>query len=32
MDDILLKILVVVGSGEVMVLLATWYLCDSDDS
>ena len=29
MDDILLKILVVAGSCEVMVLLLTWYLCDT---
>ena len=31
MDDILLKLLVVIGSCEVMVLVLTWYLCDSDD-
>jgi hypothetical protein len=30
-DDLLVKILVVVGSCEVMVLMLTWYLCDSDD-
>jgi len=30
-DDLLLKILVVAGSCEVMVLMLTWYLCDSDD-
>jgi len=30
-DDIIVKILVVVGSCEVLVLLMTWYLCNSDD-
>jgi hypothetical protein len=30
-DDLLLKILVVAGSCEVMVLMLTWYLCDPDD-
>jgi hypothetical protein len=31
-DDIILKIVVLVGSCEVMVLLLTWYICDLDDS
>ena len=31
MDDILLKLLVVISSCEVLVLVLTWYLCDSDD-
>jgi hypothetical protein len=30
--DILVKILVVVGSCEVLVLITTWYLCDTDGS
>jgi len=29
-DDILLKLLIVAGSCEVMVLLLTWYVCDVD--
>jgi len=29
-DDILLKVLMVAGSCEVMVLLLTWYICDVD--
>jgi hypothetical protein len=31
-EDLLAKILVIVGACEVMVLLTTWYLCDFDDS
>jgi len=29
-DDILLRLLMVAGSCVVMVLLLTWYICDSD--
>jgi hypothetical protein len=31
-DDLLLKIIVVAGACEVMVVLLTWYLCDLDES
>jgi hypothetical protein len=31
MDDILVKILVVAGSCEVIVLLLTWYMGEPDD-
>jgi hypothetical protein len=30
-DDLLVRIAVVVGSCEVLVLLLTWYLCDLDE-
>jgi len=29
-DDIVLKLVVVAGSCEVMVLLLTWYICAAD--
>jgi hypothetical protein len=29
-DDILIKLLVVIGSGVVMTLIVTWYTCDDD--
>lgn len=31
MDDVFVKVLVVLGSCVVMVLVLTWYLCDPDD-
>jgi hypothetical protein len=31
MDAILVKIVVVLGSGVALVLVLTWYFCDPDD-
>ena len=31
MDDVLVKTIVLIGSGVVMVLLLAWYTCEPDD-